>query len=98
MPTDKRCFLNAERPCDLTCKAAFEVDDPVDNVDCHFVWLAYHFGEGVFEFKNMLQSWSPGGGGPGPAGPTGMGGQAGPSGPPGSSPPGFPPPGFGSNN
>ena len=28
----KKCFLDQDRPCDLTCKAAFEVDDPLDNV------------------------------------------------------------------
>jgi hypothetical protein len=86
----KRCFLNTERPCDLTCKAAFEVDDPVDNVDCHFVWLAYHFGEGMFELKNMIQGQAGPGGPSGPAGPAGKG--------PGKTPPGFPPPGFGSQN
>jgi hypothetical protein len=81
MTNPKTCFLNRERPCDLTCKAAFEVDDPVDNVDCHFVWLAYHFGEGMFEFKNMMAGGSgpgsspfPGGvGGPGPGGGSGPG-------------------------
>ena len=65
--TRKFCFLNAQRPCDLTCKAAFEVDDPVDNVDCHFVWLAYHFGEGLFELRRHLE-----GQGPGPSGPPGL--------------------------
>jgi len=93
VPQSKRCFLSADRPCDLTCKAAFEVDDPVDNVDCHFVWLAYHFGEGAFELKNMLQSWGQGGpAGPGPT--AGPGGSPGP----GKTPPGFPPGDFGSNN
>ena len=84
MTEKKTCFLNKERPCDLTCKAAFEVDDPVDNVDCHFVWLAYHFGEGMFELKNMMQGGGPGsvpfpGGGPGPAGGPGPGPGKGPS-------------------
>jgi hypothetical protein len=90
VPQNKRCFLSSERTCDLTCKAAFEVDDPVDNVDCHFVWLAYHFGEGAFELKNMLQTW----------GQTGPGPQAGPGGSPGPGkmPPGFPPSDMGSNN
>ena len=41
----KKCFLDQDRPCDLTCKAAFEVDDPLDNVDCYFIWLAHHLGE-----------------------------------------------------
>ena len=35
MSADKRCFFNADRPCDMTCKAAFEVDDPIDNVEDH---------------------------------------------------------------
>jgi hypothetical protein len=82
----KRCFLSSERTCDLTCKAAFEVDDPVDNVDCHFVWLAYHFGEGMFNVSQMLQSGGPGGFGgqpaPGQSGP----GKSGPGKPPSGSP------------
>jgi len=75
----KHCFMNAERPCDLTCKAAFEVDDPVDNVDCYFIWLAHHFGEGLFEMRRSLEG---GGFGPG-GGPPGPGGGGGPSGGPG---------------
>ncbi len=77
----KRCFMNSERPCDLTCKAAFEVDDPIDNVDCYFIWLAYHFGEGLFEVKRMLEGMGP----PSPGAP---------GSPPGF-PPGFPPGGPG---
>lgn len=50
----KYCFLNAQRPCDSSCKAAFEVDDPVENIDCYFVWLAYHFGEGLYEIRRTL--------------------------------------------
>jgi hypothetical protein len=69
----KFCFINKERPCDLTCKAAFEVDDPVDNVDCYFIWLSHHFGEGLFEVRRILETMSGpplggGAGGPGPAG------------------------------
>jgi hypothetical protein len=70
--TKKFCFLNKDRPCDLTCKAAFEVDDPVDNIDCYFIWLSHHFGEGLFEVRRILegmggpsQESSGGGGGPG---------------------------------
>lgn len=70
MSDTKRCFMNAERPCDLTCKAAFEVDDPVDNVDCYFIWLAYHFGESLFEMKRVLEGF----GGPPGMGPAGPGG------------------------
>src|SRR6185295_9729697 len=60
----KFCFMNKERPCDLTCKAAFEVDDPVDNIDCYFIWLSHHFGEGLFEVRRILETM----GGPGAAG------------------------------
>lgn len=91
---EKNCFMNAARPCDLTCKAAFEVDDPVDNIDCYFIWLAYHMGEGFFEMKRSLE------GGPGFPGAPGAGSTppsgAGPSGGPGPSgkgpkgPKGFP--------
>lgn len=76
--------MNKERPCDLTCKAAFEVDDPTDNVDCYFIWLAYHFGEGLFEMKRILEGF----GGPGPGGPVGPGGSSGAG--PGGGFPGFP--------
>ena len=82
MTAEKYCFLDRARPCDLTCKAAFEVDDPVDNVDCYFIWLAHHFGEGLFELKRTLEGLggipgvSPGSGpessGPGPKGTKGF--------------------------
>jgi hypothetical protein len=52
----KHCFMDSERPCDLTCKAAFEVDDPVDNIDCYFIWLASHLGEAFFEVKRNLEN------------------------------------------
>ena len=55
MSEKKFCFMDAKRPCDLTCKAAFEVDDPVDNVDCYFIWLSHHFGEGLFEVRRLLE-------------------------------------------
>ncbi|HTF87908.1 MAG: hypothetical protein ABI054_02355 [Planctomycetota bacterium] len=80
----KYCFMNAQRPCDLTCKAAFEVDDPVDNIDCYFIWLAYHFGEGFYEIRKSLEG---GGGIPGAGGGAGPGGFGGM---PGSGP--MPPP------
>ena len=67
MSSKKYCFLNKERPCDLTCKAAFEVDDPVDNIDCYFIWLSHHFGEGLFEVRRILETMTEGpnlGGGP----------------------------------
>jgi len=90
--TKKTCFMNAERPCDLTCKAAFEVDDPVDNVDCYFIWLAYHFGEGLYELRRSLEAGlgpgAPMGGGSPPGGPTGPGGSPPSGGGPGSGPKG----------
>ena len=80
MTNTKFCFINKERPCDLTCKAAFEVDDPVDNVDCYFIWLAYHFGEGLYDMRRMFES-----------GIGIFGGGGGPAGGPPSTPPGSPP-------
>jgi hypothetical protein len=80
----KNCFMNAQRPCDLTCKAAFEVDDPVDNIDCYFIWLAYHFGEGFYEIKRSLEGLGGAAAMPGSAPLPGMPG----SGPPGSGPKG----------
>lgn len=74
---NKNCFMNKDRPCDLTCKAAFEVDDPLDNVDCYFIWLAYHFGEGLYDMRRMMEA--------------NMGPGASPPGGPGGVPPGFPP-------
>jgi hypothetical protein len=70
----KFCFMDKERPCTIECKAAFEVDDPVDNIDCYLIWLAYHFGEGFYEIKRTLEGLrgvppesdgGPGGFGPG---------------------------------
>ena len=88
MSPPKACFFNAERPCDLTCKAAFEVDDPVDNVDCYFIWLAHHFGEGLFEVRRILEQFGGAAGGAGgPGGPFGggpMGGGFGPGAGPGA--------------
>lgn len=59
--------MDESRDCDLTCKAAFEVDDPVDNVDCYFIWLAHHFGEGLFSVRALVENM----GGSGPMGPPG---------------------------
>jgi len=59
--TTKYCFMNGERVCDLTCKAAFPVDDPVDPVDCYFIWLAANFGEGIFDMRRLLEQNLPGG-------------------------------------
>jgi hypothetical protein len=83
MATKKNCFINMSRPCDLTCKAAFEVDDPVDNVDCHFLSLSYHFGESLFALQRMVDG--------------GMGGSGPLPGTPPSSPPKGPKGGFSNN-
>lgn len=80
MSVDKKCFMNAERPCDLTCKAAFEVDDPVDNVDCYFIWLSHHFGESLFSLRGVVEGM---GGNVPPFGGPGEGPGAGPKGPKG---------------
>ena len=91
----KNCFIDKSRPCDLTCKAAFPVDDAVDPIDCYFVWLAAHLGDSAFDFRRMMETQlpdlegdgpAPGGGAPG-KGP-GPGG-SGPGGGPGKMPPGF---------
>ena len=60
----KRCFIDKDRPCDLTCKAAFPVDDAVDPVDCYFIWLAAHLGDGAIDFRRLLEGGLPGGFGP----------------------------------
>ncbi len=93
----KQCFLNKDRPCDLTCRAAFEVDDPVDNVDCHFISLAYQFGESLFELKRVAENFGFGSGGPsmppGTPGGSGSGPMPGGTGYPGgygAGPKGFP--------
>jgi len=79
----KYCFMDKERPCDLTCKAAFEVDDPVENIDCYLIWLAYHFGEGFYEIKRSLEGSGPGMPPGGPGGPGGPGAGPGPKKPKG---------------
>lgn len=76
----KNCFIDKTRPCDLTCKAAFPVDDPVDPVDCYLIWLAAHVGDGAIDFRRMLEAQGMGDGpdgpfpGSGPAGPSPAGG------------------------
>jgi hypothetical protein len=57
MANNKKCFMNADRPCDLTCKAAFEVDDPVDNVDCYFIWLSLALGESLYEVRKVMEGF-----------------------------------------
>ena len=88
MSVEKYCFINKERPCDLTCKAAFEVDDPVDNVDCYFIWLAHHFGEGLFSARSMIEGMG-GGSFPPPSTP-GSGPSVSGSGPTPKGPKGYP--------
>ena len=89
MAPKKSCFMDANRPCDLTCKAAFEVDDPVDNVDCYFIWLSHHFGEALFSLRNLTEGMEGMGPPGGPGGFPGFGpGGTGPGGPPSSPPKG----------
>ncbi|HIF40054.1 MAG TPA: hypothetical protein EYQ74_03000 [Planctomycetes bacterium] len=73
----KHCFMNKDRVCDLTCKAAFAVDDPMDPVDCYFIWLSAHLGEGLFDLRRLVELQTgfagpppstPGGGSPPPSG------------------------------
>jgi hypothetical protein len=73
----KNCFMNKDRVCDLTCKAAFAVDDPMDPVDCYFIWLSAHLGEGLFDLRRLVEVQAgftgtppatPGGGTPPPGG------------------------------
>lgn len=80
----KYCFMNKERVCDLTCKAAFPVEDAVDPVDCYFIWLAATFGEGLFDLRKMTESM--GGPGAGLGGLGGFPGSGGPGGPSSSGP------------
>lgn len=85
----KNCFMDKNRPCDLTCKAAFEVDDPVENIDCYLIWMAYHFGEGFYEIKRSLEGVNAGGPPGMSSGPAAAGGPSagpGPGGPGGSGP------------
>ncbi len=56
MSAQRVCFFNAERPCDITCKAAFETGDPTDDVDCYFIWLAHHCGEALFETRRVMEN------------------------------------------
>jgi hypothetical protein len=80
----KNCFIDKTRPCDLTCKAAFPVDDAVDPVDCYFIWLASHVGEGAFDFRRMIEGrLGADDDGPGPEGPRPKPGKSGPGGPKG---------------
>ncbi len=79
----KNCFINKDRPCDLTCKAAFPVDDAVDPVDCYLIWLAAHLGDGAIDFPRMLEAQGLGDGPEFPAVGTPGGGLKPPPKPPG---------------
>ena len=83
MSPHRGCFFNADRSCDITCKAAFEVDDPTDNVDCYFIWLAHHLGEALFETRRVMETMG-GSPPPSPSGPPAAG--AGPKEPKGGFP------------
>ena len=50
------CFFNPERPCDLSCRAAFQTDDPLDPVGCVFVWLGQMAGEASEALRDALDS------------------------------------------
>lgn len=39
----------------MECKAAFEVDDPQDPVDCTLLWLAQNLGESVWTLKESIE-------------------------------------------
>ncbi len=81
----KHCFIDKERVCDLTCKAAFAVDDPLDPVDCYFIWLAAHVGEGLLDLRSSVSLQGGLAGFAGPGG--GTGGSPPPTGGPGGTPP-----------
>src|SRR5262245_35679733 len=55
----KHCFMDAKRPCTMDCKAAFEVDDARDPVECTFLWLAQNLGEGAWAIKETVEKPSP---------------------------------------
>ena len=60
MDEPKKCFMDAQRPCDLTCKASFEVvEDGQSEVDCYFIWAADLLGHGLLDLKTMM-GMSPG--------------------------------------
>jgi hypothetical protein len=56
MPPRPNCLINAQRPFDPTCRAAFEVDDPVDDIGGLFSWPVDPFGKGLFEMRRSLEA------------------------------------------
>ncbi len=60
------CFFDPERPCDLSCRAAFQTDDPLDPVGCVLVWLGQVVGEAAEALRDTLEArFQDGGSGPG---------------------------------
>ena len=56
MEPTKMCFFNPERPCDLSCRAAFQTDDPLDPVGCVLVWLGQVMGEAAEALRDSLEA------------------------------------------
>ncbi len=54
METNKMCFFRPDRPCELSCRAAFQTDDPLDPVGCVFVWLGQVMGEASEALRDTL--------------------------------------------
>ena len=60
----KHCFMNKDQVCDLTCKAAYPVDDPLDPIDCTFISLSAHLVEGLFDLRRLVEVQANYAGGP----------------------------------
>ncbi len=56
MEPTKMCFFDPDRPCDLSCRAAFDTDDPLDPVGCVLVWLGQMVGEAAEALRDTLDS------------------------------------------
>ncbi|GEM_PF-4449780 len=50
------CFFDPGRPCDLSCRAAFQTDDPLDPVGCVLVWLGQVVGEAAEALRDSLEN------------------------------------------
>jgi len=64
----KFCFLNPKRPCDLSCRAAFQTDDALDPVGCMVLWLSQTASEAAEAIREALDSRSSAGDGGGEGG------------------------------
>ena len=56
MEPTKKCFFHPHRPCELSCRAAFQTDDPLDPVGCVFVWLGQMVGEASEALRDSLDA------------------------------------------